>query len=171
MFGLKQSGWKILFNLKIIFEFYSPCFNISMSNYYIKKYIKILMCTLHCTMERERGSEGWAFPTLPFFRVHVSFIIKIRGSGTGPGYPTDPVFCAVVADNSWYISSEGILAMTGRDKLHFHLAWARNRGWGNCCPTPHLPNPTRPSSLEVCLLPSHLGLKRGTGSYKTKVLP
>ena len=28
----------------------------------------------------------------------------------------------VVADNSWYISSEGILAMTGREKLHFHLA-------------------------------------------------
>ena len=67
--------------------------------------------------------------------------------------------------------TEGILAMTGRDKLHFHLAWARNRGWGSNCPTPHLPNPTRPSSLEVCLLPSHLGLKRGTGSYKTKVLP
>ena len=62
------------------------------------------------------------FPHYPFFRVHVSFIIKIRGSGTGPGYPTGPVFCAVVADNSRYISSEGILAMTGRDKLHFHLA-------------------------------------------------
>ena len=49
------------------------------------------------------------FPHYPFFRVHVSFIIKIRGSGTGPGYPTGPVFCAVVADNSRYISSEGIL--------------------------------------------------------------
>ena len=45
----------------------------------------------------------------PFFRVHVSFIIKIRGSGTGPGYPTGPVFCAVVAGYSPYISSEGIL--------------------------------------------------------------
>ena len=54
----------------------------------------------------------------PFFCVHVSFIIKIRGSGTGPGYPPGRVFCAVVAGNSWYISSEGILAMTGRDKLH-----------------------------------------------------
>ena len=36
----------------------------------------------------------------PFFRVHGSFIIKIRGSGTGPGYPPGRVFCAAVAGHS-----------------------------------------------------------------------
>ena len=58
---------------------------------------------------RELQSRAERFLHYPFFRVHVSFIIKIRGSGTGPGYPTGPVFCAVVAGNSPYISSEGIL--------------------------------------------------------------
>ena len=45
----------------------------------------------------------------PFFRVHVSFIIKIRGSGTGPGYPPGRVFCVAMAGNSRYMTSEGIL--------------------------------------------------------------
>ena len=95
-------------------------------------------CDLFITTDR-----AGRFLHYPFFRVHVSFIIKIRGSGTGPGYPPGRVFCVAVAGNARYMSSEGILAMTGRDKFAF------------AAPPP----------------PNHIGLKRGTRSYKTQVLP
>ena len=59
--------------------------------------------------------------------------------------------------------SEGILAMTGRDKLHFHLACSQVKGVRqHQLLSPPATNPTRPSSLGVFLLPSHIGLKRRT---------
>ena len=56
-------------------------------------------------------------------------------------------------------------------KIAFHLAGSQVGQWGvGQQLLPHPPNPIRPSSLEVCILPSHLGLKGGHRSSKTQVL-